>query len=135
MRRGFWLMTGAVIGVASYRKATRLARTLAAQPGRPQLASAAGFVREVRAGMADYRAQHEQVGDAAHAGTNGGAHGRPGGGTHAGANGGADQGAPAAVGYRALRSGELSRSLGSRGPEYLGDRARPGLSQRGPREH
>jgi hypothetical protein len=31
IRRGFWLVTGAVVGVAGYRKATRLARTLTGQ--------------------------------------------------------------------------------------------------------
>jgi len=82
IRRGFWLVTGAVLGVTGYRKATQLARTLTgAQPAAtPQplpgsravppraltgrgggastavarVASAAGFVREMRAGMAEY---------------------------------------------------------------------------------
>ena len=101
IRRGFWLMTGAVLGVTGYRKASRLTRTLTGQgrPGRsgsvlrpaaraalaaprqPRLtapgraailpgravtrpagaaraiagtASAAGFVRDVRDGMAEY---------------------------------------------------------------------------------
>ena len=31
IRRGFWLVTGAVLGVAGYRKATRLARTVTGQ--------------------------------------------------------------------------------------------------------
>jgi len=101
IRRGFWLATGAVLGVTGYRKASRLTRTLTGQgrPGRsgsvlgpmargvlaarsqPRLslpgraatrpggavtrpggaaraiagtASAAGFVRDVRDGMAEY---------------------------------------------------------------------------------
>ncbi len=92
MRRGFWLVTGAVIGVTGYRKASRLARNLtgkagggalqgrprqpsaiqlrwrsplalslrspggAAGPARlaPRAASAAGFVRDMREGMAEY---------------------------------------------------------------------------------
>lgn len=86
IRRGFWLVTGAVLGVTGYRKATQLARTLTgAQPAagtRPlsvaraaasraltgshapgsvpragsvaRVASAAGFVRELRAGMTEY---------------------------------------------------------------------------------
>jgi hypothetical protein len=32
MRRGFWLVTGAVLGVTGYRKATRLARTISGAP-------------------------------------------------------------------------------------------------------
>ena len=34
IRRGFWLAAGAMLGVAGYRKATRLARTITAAPGR-----------------------------------------------------------------------------------------------------
>jgi hypothetical protein len=34
IRRGFWLLTGAVLGVTGYRKASRLTRTLTGQ-GRP----------------------------------------------------------------------------------------------------
>jgi hypothetical protein len=93
IRRGFWLVTGAVLGVTGYRRATRLARAVtgqppgssaspawprlpgaiqlrwrspltlttgapakAARPARPAdaLASAAGFGREMRQGMAEY---------------------------------------------------------------------------------
>jgi hypothetical protein len=90
IRRGFWLVAGAVLGVTGYRKATQLARTLtgaqaaggtrqlpatgAGLNGAPRAAgpraaarsgggapsavaravSAAGFVREMRAGMAEY---------------------------------------------------------------------------------
>ncbi len=43
MRRGFWLVTGAVLGVTGYRRAARLARALTGQmhdgsavPARPQ---------------------------------------------------------------------------------------------------
>jgi hypothetical protein len=32
MRRGFWLVTGAVLGVTGYRKAARLARTITGAP-------------------------------------------------------------------------------------------------------
>ena len=35
IRRGFWLATGAVLGVAGYRKAARLARTITASPAAP----------------------------------------------------------------------------------------------------
>ncbi len=105
IRRGFWLATGAVLGVTGYRKATRIARNLTGQaapgtamqgrlrqpsaiqlrwrsplalrmrsaagaassagsavsarharPARPaeRAASAAGFVRDVQEGMAEY---------------------------------------------------------------------------------
>jgi hypothetical protein len=93
MRRGFWLVTGAVIGVTGYRRAARLGRTLTGQrpgvstlqaarrpsspiqlrwrsplvlsmrapasrttPARPaaRIASAAGFVKDVHEGMAEY---------------------------------------------------------------------------------
>lgn len=94
IRRGFWLTAGAVLGVAGYRKATRLAWALTGQgqasrstaglpaaarasivaqqtrlalPARAATrsggraasavagaASAAGFVRDVRVGMAEY---------------------------------------------------------------------------------
>lgn len=102
IRRGFWLATGAVLGVTGYRKATRIARNLTGQaaqgtgvharsrqpnaiqvrwrsplalsmrtaagparsagsavsrrPARPaeRAASAAGFVRDVHEGMAEY---------------------------------------------------------------------------------
>jgi hypothetical protein len=75
IRRGFWLLTGAVLGVTGYRKVTRLAHTLTGgdgQPGRSlsaqrstsaaKIAATAGFMRDVRDGMAEYRNLHrEQV--------------------------------------------------------------------------
>jgi hypothetical protein len=123
IRRGFWLVAGAAIGVAGYRKATRLARMLSGQTGVlsgqtsvPRLTpgtgasvtpwpvrlgsgarSSAAFVRDVRAGMAEYRAGQ--------------------------ANG------------SALHNGQIGRSLGSRSPENPGGQAQPGVDQRGPREH
>ena len=118
IRRGFWLVAGAAIGVAGYRKATRLARTLTGQPSVARLTqgsgasvtprparlgtgarSAAAFVRDVRAGMADYRAEHGPADD------------------------------------RALHDGQIGRSLGSRSPENSAGRAQPSTSHRGPREH
>jgi hypothetical protein len=98
IRRGFWLATGAVLGVAGYRKAARLARTITASPAAPALTSpgravsrltqprstqarltqpradhardavpvthriraAAGFARDVRDGMAEYRDLHQR---------------------------------------------------------------------------
>jgi hypothetical protein len=133
IRRGFWLVAGAAIGVAGYRKATRLARTLTGQPTVPRLTqgsaaggaswpvrlasggrSTAAFVRDVRAGMAEYRAEHGRPGPA----------GGPGG-----------RGTPGPADDRARRGGQIGRSLGTRSPENPGDRAQPGASQRGPREH
>jgi hypothetical protein len=85
IRRGFWLATGAVLGVTGYRRATRVAsmlsaprsRALAPPVPRPRAVpsggktairvlrssatgavAAAGFVRDVRAGMAEYRELH-----------------------------------------------------------------------------
>ena len=77
IRRGFWLLTGAALGVSGYRKASRLSRTAAdrtavrraedrAAAGRVPAApwpvrliagtrAASGFVRDVRVGMAEYR--------------------------------------------------------------------------------
>jgi hypothetical protein len=83
IRRGFWLLAGAALGVTGYRKASRLARSItgagppgaltaggpragsvrARQPRRTHTArsagdwarSAASFVRDVREGMTDYR--------------------------------------------------------------------------------
>ena len=64
IRRGFWLVAGAALGITGYRKATRLARTLTSQqmagPWRltAGVRAAAGFVTDVREGMADYRDLH-----------------------------------------------------------------------------
>jgi hypothetical protein len=102
MRRGLWLAAGAVLGVAGYRRASRLAGGLAGrgsrgadQPGQPRgrdgsagrlaagqpaavgpvslsrpapgrastaarIGAAAGFVRDVRDGMAEYLELHHQ---------------------------------------------------------------------------
>jgi hypothetical protein len=81
IRRGFWLVLGAILGVGGYRRVTRLAHALVPgargpQPGagalarRPELtgrrvlagaaragrsaAEGAAFVRDVREGMAEY---------------------------------------------------------------------------------
>jgi hypothetical protein len=110
IRRGFWLLAGAVLGVTGYRKAARLARTLTGQsllgapaatgqrragrlpaavhpastgrveplalPGEPgakpaariaaaaaRATAAAGFVRDVRDGMAEYWDLHRSESD------------------------------------------------------------------------
>ena len=110
MRRGLWLAAGAVLGVAGYRRATRMVDTLArgglrgvvppgqhrggsrsagrlpvhgsattvsadlagrpesaghSAPGRPastaaKIAATAGFVRDVRDGMAEYLELHHR---------------------------------------------------------------------------
>jgi hypothetical protein len=83
IRRGFWLAAGAMLGVAGYRKAARLARTITAGPAVPRVLTtaaraiearpiqtraavplthrvreAASFARDVRDGMAEYRDLH-----------------------------------------------------------------------------
>ena len=78
IRRGFWLAAGAVLGVTGYRKATRLARLISSPTGTPRtlapggraaearqrqplslrIGAAAGFARDVRDGMAEYRDLH-----------------------------------------------------------------------------
>ncbi len=83
MRRGFWLAAGAVLGVAGYRKASRVARAITGAPvpgrmlssgpralraadgeARPsvpvtaRIRSAASFAHDVREGMAEYRELH-----------------------------------------------------------------------------
>ena len=55
IRRLFWLMLGAVLGVTGYRKATALARSLRPAP-RPS--ALAGFAADVREGMALYMERH-----------------------------------------------------------------------------
>jgi hypothetical protein len=159
IRRGFWLVAGAAIGVAGYRKATRLARTLAGQPNVQRLTqgsrasvapwpvrlgagarSAAAFAHDVRAGMAEYRAEHagpESVGY--RAGRTGpdpvGGGSDPVGGGSDPVGGDAPRGAPGPANNRVLHGGQIGRSLGSRSPESLGGQAQPGAGQRGPREH
>ena len=51
IRRLFWLVLGAVLGVTGYRRATALARSLRPAP-RPS--ALAGFAADVRQGMALY---------------------------------------------------------------------------------
>jgi hypothetical protein len=101
MRRGLWLAAGAVLGVAGYRRATRMVDTLVrgeprgvvppgqhragagsagrravrgpaaaasaghSEPRRPastaaKIAATAGFVRDVRDGMAEYLELHHR---------------------------------------------------------------------------
>jgi hypothetical protein len=161
IRRGFWLVAGAAIGVAGYRKASRLARSLAGQSSLPRLTqstgagappwpvrlgtgarSAAAFVRDVREGMADYHAEHagpDPVGLRAGDGGSDPAQGYPsdpaGHGGPDSAGGRARRGAPGPANDGALHDGRIGRSLGSRSPANLGGRAQPGASRRGPREH
>jgi hypothetical protein len=83
IRRGFWLVSGAVLGVTGYRRATRLGRALGGQRARTVAGSiegtgpiavprprrgarshvaravaTAGFMRDVRDGMAEYWELH-----------------------------------------------------------------------------
>jgi len=51
IRRLFWLVLGAVLGVAGYRKATMIARSL--RPA-PRASAIAEFAADVREGMAVY---------------------------------------------------------------------------------
>jgi hypothetical protein len=51
IRRAFWLGLGAVLGIAGYR---RLAGMTAVRAVRAAGAGTASFVRDVRAGMAEY---------------------------------------------------------------------------------
>lgn len=53
MRRLFWAAAGAALGVASYRKASRLARAIGAD-------GAASFARDVRRGMDLYLERHQE---------------------------------------------------------------------------
>ena len=54
IRRLFWLLLGAVLGVTGYRRATALARSLRPAPQRSALA---GFAADVREGMGLYMAR------------------------------------------------------------------------------
>ncbi len=94
IRRGFWVATGAVLGVTGYRRVTRLARMLSGSTGslprsgpvarQPMLTAprrpaprrgmrshaaraiaAAGFVRDVRDGMSEYWDLHRGASDPA----------------------------------------------------------------------
>jgi hypothetical protein len=55
IRRLFWLSLGAALGVAGYRRAASLARTLNPARGADSLA---GFAADVREGMALYMERH-----------------------------------------------------------------------------
>jgi hypothetical protein len=80
IRRGFWLLLGAALGISGYRRLSRAARALLPHgqlisqlPGRISVAArgsqAAGraggetiaFVRDVRTGMADYLDRHREI--------------------------------------------------------------------------
>jgi hypothetical protein len=57
IRRAFWLVLGAVLGVTGYRKATAIARSL--RPA-PRASALAEFAADVREGMAVYLEQQAQ---------------------------------------------------------------------------
>ena len=57
IRRLFWLVLGAVLGVTGYRRATALARSLRPVPGASGLAE---FAADVREGMAVYMERQAQ---------------------------------------------------------------------------
>ena len=55
IRRLFWLLLGAVLGVTGYRRATALARSLRpAVRSAPRAGALTGFAADVREGMALY---------------------------------------------------------------------------------
>jgi hypothetical protein len=76
IRRSFWLLLGTAAGVTGYRRATKLARAMMPGSGqlargqlargqlargqlaRGQLSGAAGFLRDVREGRAEYLDRH-----------------------------------------------------------------------------
>jgi hypothetical protein len=58
IRRGFWLVAGAVLGISGYRRLTRLVNAGKADR---RAAGSAAFVRDVRAGMADYMDRHRDI--------------------------------------------------------------------------
>jgi len=60
IRRAIWLLAGAGLGIAGYRRLARLVRTPKAR--RPGTATGtAAFIRDVRAGMAEYMGRHRDV--------------------------------------------------------------------------
>jgi hypothetical protein len=89
IRRLFWLVLGAALGIAGYRRVSRAARMLlpisglagqvGSRPARPALAygassgptrsergrsapsGTAAFVRDIRSGMAEYLDQHRDI--------------------------------------------------------------------------
>jgi hypothetical protein len=61
IRRGFWLVTGAALGVAGYRKVAKMTRAVTGGPTAPptyRVRNAVAFMRDVRDGMADYHELH-----------------------------------------------------------------------------
>jgi hypothetical protein len=82
IRRLIWLTIGAVLGITGYRRASRAAKALLPAPGvlaplarrasgagqagpaargGPSSARTAEFVRDVRAGMAEYLVRHRDI--------------------------------------------------------------------------
>ena len=57
IRRAIWLLAGAALGVAGYR---RLSRLLTMGQARRR-GGAAGFARDVRTGMAEYMERHRDA--------------------------------------------------------------------------
>ena len=60
IRRAFWLVAGAALGITGCRRLTRLVGAgKASRHGRS--AATAAFMRDVRAGMAEYMDRHRDV--------------------------------------------------------------------------
>jgi hypothetical protein len=57
IRRSIWLVAGAALGIAGYRRLSRLVSM--GQPRRR--GGAAGFARDVRTGMAEYMERHRDA--------------------------------------------------------------------------
>jgi len=60
IRRAFWLVAGAALGITGYRRLMRLVG--AGKVSRPShAAGTAAFMRDVRAGMAEYMDRHRDI--------------------------------------------------------------------------
>jgi hypothetical protein len=145
MRRGFWLVTGAVLGVTGYRKATRLARTITGSPVpsrslTPAPGTAASGPRAVSSGpravasgpRAVPSAPPAQVPSASRAlGTAALRLGPAAFRQARSAAGFARDVRDGMADYRDLHGRQLGRSLGSRSPQQPAGRAASGRSRRG----
>jgi hypothetical protein len=60
IRRAIWLLAGAGLGIAGYRRMIRMVR--AGRARRPGTATGtAAFIRDVRTGMAEYMDRHRDA--------------------------------------------------------------------------
>ncbi len=61
IRRLFWVVLGAAVGIGGYRRVSRAARMLLPNGGLVGASGTAAFVRDVRAGMAEYLDRHGDI--------------------------------------------------------------------------